>query len=42
MIAMNKKYIQLIVLVSLAVGFLIHFPELVSLTDVLEQRYFPA
>lgn len=38
MIAMNKKYIQLIVLVSLAVGFLIHFPELVSLTDVLEQR----
>lgn len=38
MIAMNKKYIQLTVLVSLVVGFLIHFPELVSLTDVLEQQ----
>lgn len=34
----NKKYIQLTVLVSLVVGFLIHFPELVSLTDVLEQQ----
>lgn len=38
MIAMNKKYIQLTVLVSFVVGFLIHFPELVSLTDVLEQQ----
>lgn len=36
MIRTNKKYIQLTVLVSLVVGFLIHFPELVSLTDVLE------
>lgn len=37
-ITMNKKYIQLTVLVSLVVGFLIHFPELVSLTDMLEQQ----
>lgn len=34
----NKKYIQLTVLVSLVVGFLIHFPELVSLTDAMEQQ----
>lgn len=38
MIITNKKYIQLTVLVSLVVGFLIHFPELVSLTDTLEQQ----
>lgn len=38
MLVTNKKYIQLTVLVSLVVGFLIHFPELVSLTDVLEQQ----
>lgn len=38
MIITHKKYIQLIVLVSIAVGFLIHFPELVSLTDTLEQQ----
>lgn len=34
----NNKYILLIVIVSLAVGFLIHFPELVSLTDRFEQQ----
>lgn len=38
MIITNKKYIQLTVLISLVVGFLIHFPELVSLTDALEQQ----
>ncbi|MEL5894837.1 histidine kinase [Bacteroides sp. GD17] len=38
MIKTDKKYIQLTVLVSLVVGFLIHFPELVSLTDALEQQ----
>lgn len=38
MIIANKKYIQLTALVSLVVGFLIHFPELVSLTDTLEQQ----
>lgn len=38
MIITNKKYIQLTILVSLVVGFLIHFPELVSLTDTLEQQ----
>lgn len=38
MLKVNKKYIQLMVLVSLVVSFLIHFPELVSLTDVLEQQ----
>lgn len=38
MIVTNKKYIQLTVLVSFVVGFLIHFPELVSLTDRLEQQ----
>ena len=34
----NKKYIQLTVFVSLVVSVLIHFPELVSLTDALEQQ----
>ena len=38
MVEANKKYIQLTVLVSFVVGFLIHFPELVSLTDALEQE----
>ncbi len=38
MIVINKKYIQLTVLVSLVVSFLIHFPELVSLTDTVEQQ----
>lgn len=38
----NNKYILLIVIVSLSVGFLIHFPELVSLTDRFErQTLFP-
>ena len=34
----NRKYVQLTVVVSLAVSFLIHFPELVSLSDAQEQR----
>ena len=38
MITANKKYLQLTVIVSLVVGFLIHFPELVSLTDTFEQQ----
>ena len=38
MLITNKKYIYLTVIISLTVGFLIHFPELVSLTDSREQQ----
>jgi hypothetical protein len=38
MLATNKKYIYLTVIISLTVGFLIHFPELVSLADSREQQ----
>lgn len=38
MIVINKKYILMTVLVSLLVSFLIHFPELVSLADTVEQE----
>ncbi|MGJ0930834.1 sensor histidine kinase [Phocaeicola vulgatus] len=34
----NKKYVQLTAAISLAVSFLIHFPELVSLSGIQEQR----
>lgn len=34
----DDKYVLLTVLVSLAVGFLIHFPELISLFDRFEQE----
>lgn len=34
----NDKYILLTVIISLVVGFLIHFPELISLFDPFEQQ----
>lgn len=38
MLITNRKYIYLTVIISLTVGFLIHFPELVSLTNSREQQ----
>lgn len=37
-LAANPKYIQLTIVISVVVGFLIHFPELVSLADSQEQQ----
>lgn len=34
----KDKYLLFIVIISMAVGFLIHFPELVSLFDIFEQQ----